>query len=84
MVAATVSGAVVTPDGRGVRNATVMMTDQLGITRSVITNSFGFYTIENVVNNQQYTMRVGSRRYRFTTQVVSINGNRTVDFTGLE
>ena len=60
------------------------MIDQFGISRSVITNSFGFYTFENVVNNQQYTMGVNSRRYRFAVQNVDVAGNKTVDFAGLE
>src|SRR5438445_11661629 len=39
----SVSGKVSTPDGRGLRNAIVTITDSLGVKRTVTTSSFGFY-----------------------------------------
>src|SRR6266700_3451828 len=45
--AISVSGRVTTPDGRGLRNAVVKITDSLGFTRSVTTSSFGFYSFDN-------------------------------------
>ncbi|MEJ7623001.1 MAG: carboxypeptidase regulatory-like domain-containing protein [Pyrinomonadaceae bacterium] len=81
---ATVSGIVTTPDGRGLRNATVVITDAAGMSRSVTTSSFGFYSFADVPTGASYTIRVISRRYRFAAQQVTVNGNIDVNFVGLE
>ena len=82
---ATVSGRVLTSDGRGLRNATMSITDSLGVRRTALTSSFGFYSFDSVAVGASYTIAVSSKRYRFTPQVVQINGNLTLpDFVGLE
>ena len=84
-LAATVSGRVTTPDGRGLRNAAVKIIDQNNLVRTVTTSSFGFYSFDNVATGQSYTMRISSRLYRFTPRVVQVTGDLTdVDFVGLE
>ena len=46
----TVSGRVFQSDGvHGLRNATVALTDQVGVTRTSTTSSFGFYSFEYVI-----------------------------------
>ena len=40
---ATVSGRVLTSDGRGLRNATMSITGSNGVSRSTTTSSFGFF-----------------------------------------
>lgn len=81
----SVGGRVTTPTGAGLRNAIVTLTDQAGVTRSVVTSSFGFYTFENVPGGQTYTVRVTSKRYRFSPQSAAVNGNLTdVNFSGVE
>ncbi|MBX3294044.1 MAG: carboxypeptidase regulatory-like domain-containing protein, partial [Acidobacteria bacterium] len=80
-----VSGRVMTPDGRGLRNATVTMTDGQGVTRSAVTSSFGYYKFEGVTAGDNYVMNVNSRLYRFTPRVVLVSDTLTdVDFVGLE
>ncbi|MEJ7623186.1 MAG: SBBP repeat-containing protein [Pyrinomonadaceae bacterium] len=83
---ASVAGGVFTPDGRGLRNAMVTITDlSTGVARSVTTSSFGFYSFDNVATTITYTLRVGSRRYRFAARSLPVNCNMAnVDFTGLE
>jgi hypothetical protein len=82
---ATVSGRVLTPDGRGLRNSVVSITDANLVRRTVTTSSFGFYSFDNVVTGQTYTMRVASKLYRFTSRTIDVNDNLTnVDFFGLE
>ena len=61
-----ISGRVMTPDGRGLRNARVTMTDQSGITHSVTTSSFGYYEFNNAEAGQTYILSVTSRTFRFT------------------
>ena len=81
----TVSGRVLTPDGRGLRNASVSMTDSNGVVRSATTSSFGFFSFAEVIPGQTYTFRVQSRLFRFAPQTVTVNDNLTLpDFVGLE
>ena len=81
----SLSGRVTAPDGRGVRNAAVSITDSRGVKRTVTTSSFGFYTFDNVELGEPYTMRVASKQYRFASQNVQPFGSLTdVDFVGLE
>ena len=81
----TVSGRVTTPDGRGLRNATVSITDSLGVRRTATTSSFGFFSFDNVSTGQTYVIRVSSRLYRFSPVTVMVTGNVTLpDLVGLE
>jgi len=80
-----VSGRVSTPDGRGLRNARVVITDSEGVTRTVTTNSFGFYTINDVEAGESYIIGVNSNRYRFASRVVEVSDSLSdVDFVGQE
>ncbi len=80
-----VSGRVITPDGRGLRNAVVSMTDAAGVTRTATSSTFGFYSFEDVAVGETFVMSVASRRYRFTPRIVQVLDNLSdVDFTGQE
>ena len=80
-----VSGRVLTPDGRGLRNARVTMTDQSGNVRTVTTSSFGFYQFEDVETGQTYIVGVVSRTYRFQQRALQVFDTLTdEDFVGLE
>ncbi len=82
---ATVSGKVLTSDGRGLRNASVTITDSLGNSRSATTSSFGSFSFDNVSTGSSYTFRIQSRLFRFGVQTVSISSDLTLpDFVGLE
>ncbi len=80
----TISGRVTTPSGLNLRNATVNLIDSSGVRRIATTGSFGLYLFEMVPTNQTYTLTVGSKRYRFAPQFVSVTGAVTIDFVGLE
>jgi hypothetical protein len=83
--AVTVSGRVMTPDGAGLRNAVVSMTDSLGITRRVTTSSLGYYVFTDIPVGDTYVVGVSSRRYRFTTRVVPVlDPIADLDFIGQE
>ncbi len=82
---AIVDGKVLTSDGRGLRNATVSLTDSHGVVRTATTSSFGLCSFDNVATGETYTIRILSRLYRFPPQTVQVNGNLTLpDFVGLE
>lgn len=72
------SGRVIDPAQRGVRNATVVLTDSQGQSRTVTTSTFGYFSFENVAGGN-YTLSVNSRRYRFMSQQLSVAD----DLTGL-
>ncbi len=80
-----VGGRVLTADGRGLRNATVSITDSAAVRRTATTSSFGFYTFDNVRTGESYTIAVSSRFFRFAPRVVQVDGNLSnLDFMGLE
>lgn len=70
--AASVSGRVFTPYGRGLANAFVMLTDGNGQTRAARTSTFGYYRFNDVETGQTYIFEVRSKRYQFAPQVVTI------------
>ena len=77
----TVSGRVVTSDGRGVRNAVVTMTDPQGGVRRAVTGSFGYYRFADVQAGETYVVAVSSKRYQFTPRVLSVTDELSnVDF----
>ncbi len=80
-----VSGRVMTPDGRGLRNAVVNITDSQGIPRTATTSSFGYYSFTDVEVGENYIVSVASRRYRFAPQLLQVFDNLTdVNFVGQE
>ena len=82
---AAVSGRILTPDGRSLRNAVVVLTDSLGIRRTATTSSFGSFTFDTVATGETYVIGVSSKRYRFTSRNLIVTGSLTdVDFVGLE
>ena len=77
----SVTGRVLTSDGRGLRIATVSMTDQSGVTRTARTSSFGYYRFEDVQVGGTYILAVVSKRYQFASQVLNVLDDLTdVDF----
>lgn len=81
----SLGGRVTTPDGGGLRSATVFLTDPSGTTRKIITGSLGFYHFDDVVTGQTYTLNVSSKRYRFAGKEVSVMGQLDdIDFVGEE
>lgn len=81
----TVTGRVLTPDGRGVRSAVVIMTDSAGVRRTATTSSFGVYSFTGITPGEMMTFSVVSRRYRFAPRVVTVSSNMNdFDFLGQE
>ena len=79
----TISGRVTTPNGQGLRNATVTIIDRAGLARTVTTSSFGYYQFDDIAVGETYTIGVASRQYRFASRTVSVADSLTnVDFVG--
>ncbi|MEQ1605087.1 MAG: DUF4394 domain-containing protein [Pyrinomonadaceae bacterium] len=76
-----VSGRVLTPDGRGLRNALVSITGTDGVRRVVTTSSFGYYRFEDVEAGGTYVVSVGSKRYSFSPRALHVTDTlANVDF----
>ncbi len=72
----SVSGRVQAPNGSGLRNAQVVLTDAKGNTRTVTTGSFGYYSFDRLPIGGQFTLSVVSKRYTFDTRSVTTSGDR--------
>lgn len=82
---ADVSGHVLTPDGRGLRNAVVLLTAPDGTVRRATTSSFGFYRFKDVETGTSFVVGVQSKRYRFAPRVLQVVDTLTdVDFVAQE
>lgn len=66
----TISGHVLTPANAGVRNAVVVLTDSLGLSRAVRTGAGGSFSFDGVEPGRVYTISVRSKRYRFSSQTI--------------
>jgi uncharacterized repeat protein (TIGR01451 family) len=71
----TVGGRVSDEFGRGVLGAQVALLDADGTTRTVRTNSFGYYGFADVEAGSTVTVSVRHKRYAFAAQVVSVGDN---------
>jgi hypothetical protein len=69
----SVSGRVLTPTGRGLMNAEVVLTDSSGNERAARTVTSGYFRFEAVEVGQTYVVSVRSKRYRFEPQIVTVN-----------
>jgi len=71
----TVAGRVM-KGKRGISQARVSLTDQNGETRTVLTNSLGYYRFVDMPAGQSYTISVSAKKYTFTqsSQVLSLVG----------
>lgn len=79
-----VSGRVTTSIGRGIGYAKVVITGPSNFTRTVYTNSFGFFRINNVPTGALYTINVTAWRYTFASQQIQVNDNvSNANFTGV-
>jgi hypothetical protein len=64
--AVSVSGRILTADGRGITNARVVVTgNTLAEPRTALTGGFGYYTIDGLQAGETYIVTVGSKRFTF-------------------
>lgn len=79
----SVSGRVMTPEGRGLLNAVITITGPDGATRNTMTSGRGNFQFNDVAVGETYVISVRSRRFSFTPQAISITDNLMgIDFVG--
>lgn len=84
--AVSVTGRVLTAEGRGITNAVMTITDQNGNQRTVLTGRFGTFRFDGLTAGETYVLSVRSRRFSFErpTQIISLVDNLdNVDFVAL-
>jgi hypothetical protein len=69
----SVSGRVMTSDGSGLRNASVILTGSNGNSRTAVTGSFGYFRFDDVQAGETYVFSVVVKGYRFAPQAVTVN-----------
>lgn len=78
----SIGGRVLMSNGRGLRNAVVVLQASEGIRRTALTSSFDYYRIDDIVVGETYVLSVSSKRYRFAPRVISLMDELTgLDFT---
>lgn len=82
---ASITGRVMTSEGIGIRNARVVVTgNSLTQPITVVTGSFGYYSIDGLQAGETYVITVNSKRFNFTvpSRVITLVDNlENVDFT---
>jgi hypothetical protein len=68
----SVSGRVLTPDGRGLTNARVVLTDAQGNLRMALSGSFGYYHFDGIAVGETYILNISSKRYQFNPEAVYV------------
>lgn len=74
----SLSGRVTTADGRGIRNARVVISGNgLPEPRTVATGSFGYFSFQGLTAGQTYVVTVNSQRYTFSvpSRVITLVDN---------
>ncbi|MEP6903377.1 MAG: SdrD B-like domain-containing protein, partial [Actinomycetota bacterium] len=73
----TVGGRAASASGSGLRGILVILTEGNGSTRTVLTNSFGYYRFDDIPAGQIVTVSVSSKKYSFKqpTQVINVSDN---------
>ncbi len=72
--AVSISRRVLRPDGRGLTNAVVYLTDQRGATTATRTGAFGFYRFDKVAAGETVIVTVASKRYAYAPQIIAVTG----------
>jgi len=72
-----ISGRVTDRAGAGIRNARVIFTDQLGASRQVITNSYGYFTFADIPTGTSLTANVTAKGFTFQPRMIQVMDNLT-------
>lgn len=71
----SLGGRLLTPDGNGLRNAQVILTEANGAVHQVTSSAFGYFNFPSIESGQNVVVSVRSKQFQFTPQLVSLNDN---------
>lgn len=69
----SISGRISTPEGSGLRNAQVILTDAHANARTAISSAFGYFRFAEVEAGQVYILTIVSKRYQFAPQALAVS-----------
>lgn len=72
----SMAGRVISADGRGIGMARVKITDSQGVSHEIRSNPLGYFRFIDVAGGT-WAVSVGTKRYTFVPQNVSVTGNMT-------
>jgi len=74
---AIIEGRILTADGQGIRNVSIIVTGSNGMTRTTYSGSFGFFKVDNLPSGNVYTITVQAKKYQFdqSSQVILLVDN---------
>lgn len=72
---ASIAGRVTDSRGRAISGALITVHDLTGGSRTVVTNTFGYYAVKDLESAESYVVSVAARRYTFAepTRVVDLS-----------
>ena len=73
----TVGGTALGADGRALYGARVTLTDADGMTRTALTNPFGYFTFSDVPAGESYVISATARGYTFESTLMTIGDEIT-------
>lgn len=73
----SLTGRVLTSEGRAIRNAIVSLTDSGGVTRTAVSNTFGNYRFDELQSGTVYVIGATAKGRQFTSQFVNVNDDVT-------
>lgn len=80
-----ISGRVLTPGGRAIRNASITITKPTGETQTIRSNAFGYYRFEGIQAGDVYVFNLSHKQYGFDQRIVNLDDELTgLDFIALE
>ena len=74
---ASLWGRVLTPEGRGVLGAIVRLSDEAGIQKVAVTNTFGYFRFEGIPAGRSYILSATARRLSFESQLIQLSSSVT-------
>ncbi len=73
----SVGGIVLSAEGMAISRARLTLTDPSGLTRTAISNSFGFFRFDDVAVGETYIITVRAKEYTFTPRVLNVTDEVT-------
>lgn len=74
--AVSVSGRVAAGK-RGISGVRVYLTDQFGMTKTALTNGFGYYRFDNVATGESYLLTAAAKGYFIEPRILTVNDELT-------
>ena len=74
----TVSGRVLSSQGRGIRNVTITLTDSNGNDRTTQSTAFGNYRFDDVAAGETVTLSAKARQFKFNQSTIVRTANESI------